>query len=308
MLSVALSLTPFAEARGPPGVTRHRRSVEPGLSSPRLREPRPPGPLARAIWVYCGRGSKSASNLARHSPSTMPSIRSGRKRRWKAITAFCVVGHVIAEALEREQEAGVGPKGSIRSRVGLGSASRAWPARPREQLARILLARRGDVGMADDIAAADAVALLDVGDQRDQRGDLLVGKRAIAEFVAGIDDLDPDAGRIDVGDAAPSATCRRARRASPRRPGDRPRRPRRPDNGAETLASGRVSRSSAPRRRACRYNGGRSSTPAAPARRNWAKGVDDRPCAHGAQQRASGQEAARRARRASRPGCRRRRR
>ena len=29
-----------------PGVTRHRCSVEPGLSSPRLREPRPPGPLA----------------------------------------------------------------------------------------------------------------------------------------------------------------------------------------------------------------------------------------------------------------------
>ena len=29
-----------------PGVTRHRWSVEPGLSSPRLRKPRPPGPLA----------------------------------------------------------------------------------------------------------------------------------------------------------------------------------------------------------------------------------------------------------------------
>ena len=42
---------PFAEARHPPGVTRHRCSVEPGLSSPRLLQPRPPGPLARAIWV-----------------------------------------------------------------------------------------------------------------------------------------------------------------------------------------------------------------------------------------------------------------
>ena len=47
-------------------------------------------PLARAaaarpsgtgIMSYCGRGNKSASNLARHSPSMMPSIRSGRKRR-----------------------------------------------------------------------------------------------------------------------------------------------------------------------------------------------------------------------------------
>jgi hypothetical protein len=33
-----------------PGVTRHRCSVEPGLSSPPLREPRSPGPLARAAY------------------------------------------------------------------------------------------------------------------------------------------------------------------------------------------------------------------------------------------------------------------
>ena len=38
--------------------------------------------------------------------------------------------------------------------------------------------------MADDIAAADPVPLLDVGDQRDQRRDLLVGEGAIAELVA----------------------------------------------------------------------------------------------------------------------------
>jgi len=40
--------------------------------------------------TYCGLGSNSASSFARHSPSMMPSIRSGRNRRWKAITAFCV--------------------------------------------------------------------------------------------------------------------------------------------------------------------------------------------------------------------------
>jgi hypothetical protein len=39
--------------------------------------------------TYCGRGSRSASSFARHSPSMMPSMRSARKRRWKAITAFC---------------------------------------------------------------------------------------------------------------------------------------------------------------------------------------------------------------------------
>ena len=43
LLSVALSL-----GSPPPAINRHRRSVEPGLSSPRLRGPRPPGPLAEA--------------------------------------------------------------------------------------------------------------------------------------------------------------------------------------------------------------------------------------------------------------------
>src|SRR5947199_175488 len=36
------------------------------------------------------------------------------------------------------------------------------------------------------------------------RGNLLVGKFAVAELVTGIDDFDPDARRIDVGDAAPA--------------------------------------------------------------------------------------------------------
>ena len=38
---------------------------------------------------HWGLGSNKESNFARHSPSITPSIRSGRKRRWKAITAFC---------------------------------------------------------------------------------------------------------------------------------------------------------------------------------------------------------------------------
>ncbi len=95
------------------------------------------------------------------------------------------VGDVIAEALEREQEAGVGPErvDEVARRARQRQAALGQRL-PREQLARVFLARRRDVGMADDIAAADAVPLLDVGDQRDQRRDLLVGKRAIAEFMA----------------------------------------------------------------------------------------------------------------------------
>ncbi len=49
MLSVALSLTRLSQSHGgPPGVTRHRSSLEPGLSSPAAikQQQRPPGPLA----------------------------------------------------------------------------------------------------------------------------------------------------------------------------------------------------------------------------------------------------------------------
>ena len=87
LLSVALSLGQRS-LPAPPGITRHRRSVEPGLSSPRLRRPRPPGPLAEPLYSSpCGLGRRSARRMARHSPSIVPSINSGRKRRWKATTA-----------------------------------------------------------------------------------------------------------------------------------------------------------------------------------------------------------------------------
>ena len=114
-------------------------------------------------------------------------------------------GHVVAEPLESEQEAGVGP---VRVDQVAAGARQGKPALgqlpPRKQLARVLLARRSDVGMADDIAAADAMPVLDVGHQGNQRGDLLVGERPVAELVAGIHDLNSDACRIDVGDATPA--------------------------------------------------------------------------------------------------------
>jgi len=89
MLSVALSLI-LAEAktagRYPAPLFRGARTF---LVESKL-PPRPPGPLAAGDMGYWGLGSKSASSLARHSPSMIPSIMSGRKRRWKAITAFWV--------------------------------------------------------------------------------------------------------------------------------------------------------------------------------------------------------------------------
>ncbi len=60
-----------------------------------------------------------------------------------------------------------------------------------------------DVAVADDIATRDAVAARDVMNERDQCFHLGFRKVAIAPFMAGIDDLDADARRIDVGDPAP---------------------------------------------------------------------------------------------------------
>ena len=48
--------------------------------------------------------------------------------------------------------------------------------------------------MADDIAATDPVPRLDVGNKRDDRGDLFIGERAISKLMAGIDDFNPDTG------------------------------------------------------------------------------------------------------------------
>ncbi len=110
LLSVALSLGSLQ-----PGVTRHRCSAEPGLSSPAraAAAARPSGKHPITVWAELvealsffpslivrpertafdrlgatgdqsspvGLGKSSASRIARHSPSTVPSINSGRKRR-----------------------------------------------------------------------------------------------------------------------------------------------------------------------------------------------------------------------------------
>ncbi len=91
LLSVALSL-----GSPPPGVTRHRASMEPGLSSPRVS----PEGGHPAVWHGLGNGrggrrqclcdqSISASRAASRAAvpaSGSPSTRRGRKWRWKAVT------------------------------------------------------------------------------------------------------------------------------------------------------------------------------------------------------------------------------
>ncbi len=53
LLSVALSL-----GSPPPAINRHRRSVEPGLSSRAVKHPRPPDPLTTASLVVALRFGK----------------------------------------------------------------------------------------------------------------------------------------------------------------------------------------------------------------------------------------------------------
>ena len=137
------------------------------------------------------------------------------------------------------------------------------------------------------------------------------GNGAIAEFVAGIDDLDPDARRIDVGHAPPARLARvpgalvlvdQAVDRSRLHRSDNGRRP-----SLRAMSAGRARL----RRPAFRCNAARSSRPAAAARRSWAKGVDEiqvhAPMAHG--YGCCGQAPVAGAicpQRAFRPGCRRR--
>ena len=58
--------------------------------------------------------------------------------------------------------------------------------------------------MTDDVSSTDAMAILDVGDEGDQRVHLLVGKGLIAQFVARIDDLDADRDVVEVALALPA--------------------------------------------------------------------------------------------------------
>ena len=105
LLSVALSL-----GSPPPGITRHRVSVEPGLSSPgrapagAARE-RPSGRLIRSecrvercAVQACTRIQSSASRPSRRASvagSATPSTRCGRKWRWKAMITSSVARSIL---------------------------------------------------------------------------------------------------------------------------------------------------------------------------------------------------------------------
>ena len=99
----------------------------------RLRKPRPPGPLAACHMGYCGRGSnrreqfRAAFAVDRCRRSVRAGSGAGRRSPPSAASR-----DVIAEALEREQEAGVGPVrvDQVARRPRQRQAAPA-PARPR---------------------------------------------------------------------------------------------------------------------------------------------------------------------------------
>jgi len=92
LLSVALSL-----GSPPPGVTRHRVSVEPGLSSRRAIKPdkRPSSrliltPRYRLAQAWSTQAARTPATRSRVWASACPSMRAGRKWRWNAATTLAV--------------------------------------------------------------------------------------------------------------------------------------------------------------------------------------------------------------------------
>ena len=113
------------------------------------------------------------------------------------------VGHIIAKTFERHHSARVGP---VRIGNRFDRAERQLvPGQqtPVEQFPRILLPGGGDVGMANDIGGRDAVPRHNVLHQQQHRLHLRLGEGPVPELMPGIDDLDADAGGVDVADPAP---------------------------------------------------------------------------------------------------------
>src|SRR4030081_224201 len=74
---------------------------------------------------------------------------------------------------------------------------------PREFLAGVLLARRGDVGMPEHAMRGHLAAEHDAAAQRDHGGDLAQRKFRVAPVMTAIGDLDADRTGIDVFLAGP---------------------------------------------------------------------------------------------------------
>src|SRR5882672_5360877 len=98
-------------------------------------------------------------------------------------------------------------EGSIRDdRMRLDPKAKSGPvqAGPRKLLARVALARGGDIRMSQDAFGRDAITGQNPTAERRDGRDLALWKIRIAIVVARIDDFNADRARVDVGFALPT--------------------------------------------------------------------------------------------------------
>ena len=151
-------------------------------------------------------------------------ICSGRQRRSNASTAFPLVGDVIAETFEREEES--------RPRCGTGSPAARLVGRgrqsllfgqplPREQFARIDSWRIGATqDMADHIGAGDVVLFHDPAPAAEAAASICgLARRPVTERVARMIQFDPMLAEFTIRHAPPEGLARMARHGALRAPG-----------------------------------------------------------------------------------------
>ena len=121
LLSVALSL-----GSPPPGVTRHRVSVEPGLSSPRCRQSAPEGGHP-AIWQLLGktgnRRRQAPRRIVKRQGGSRPRDGAPSRGRWRRRSSRAGSGAGTRPPLRGSGYRGCRPsrRHSRRRRAGAGS-------------------------------------------------------------------------------------------------------------------------------------------------------------------------------------------
>ena len=147
-------------------------------------------------------------------------LEGGRDGRRGGVV-FAGGAEIVSPGGERRLHGGNGRAAAPRAQLRRGghragnlrpqADSGARQARPVEELAGVLLARRGDVGMAYDPPRRNAMAPHDVAREALKRGHLRFGERAVTVFVSGVDEFDADRTVVDAGPAGPSRNPRMPR-------------------------------------------------------------------------------------------------
>ena len=293
LLSVALSL-----GSPPAGVTRRLMSMEPGLSSRRLRmaraavrpsdplegrrfrrrdqDKREPTPLNKRRKVATGRLVRDAVDALR--PPVALEGRDDRRRsprRSDCRTAALVAEAEQSRACKGEDADALVADFECGARRGRRRLEPAGRCRPRPAASRGRARRDPPCGRARRRNGRRCVrrnrrGACDVATERDHRLDLGVGEIAVAELVARVDDLDADRGELmsvapfhDEHAGVPGARAPRGR-------AERCGRPPRRDSGRRPSPPGRAGGRARPRPSACRCSAAAKYRSRLCVRRGWA--------------------------------------